>query len=104
MSSTLRPIAVHVEEPKPKQFRWVLLERAGARWSDIEKSNRPVRSYQRAMADGLLALQAMVDDLDVGPRRAEPTEESHVTTEVAQPAALAGASAPKRYFGFGPAR
>lgn len=68
--TALRSIAVTVEEAAPDAFEWVLLER-GAEWAPIGRAKRPVATYAKAMAAGLLALQAMVDDLDAGPREAE---------------------------------
>ena len=69
MPSPLRLIAVHVEESPAGGFSWVLSERVGHRWGEIEKSNSAVSTYRQAMAEGLLALQAMSEDFDLGPRR-----------------------------------
>lgn len=88
----LRHIAVHVEEPKPGRFAWVLSERGEHGWQALDTSAAPRTSYRQAMADGLLALQSLVDDLDAGPRSADGT-----ATED-KPAAA------RSYFGFGPAR
>jgi hypothetical protein len=68
-----------------------------------------VPSYKTAMAEGLLALQAMVDDLDAGPRESEaPARRSDAgesDPQEAKRAAPAKEAAPgKRYFGFGPAQ
>lgn len=68
--TALRSIAVTVEETDADAFEWVLLER-GADWSPIRRAKRPIATYAKAMAAGLLALQEMVDDLDAGPREAE---------------------------------
>ncbi|MET1116393.1 MAG: hypothetical protein ABWY08_15785 [Comamonas sp.] len=92
MPHPLRSIAVHVEEPRRGAFAWVLLERENAdTWREIERTQRPAATYRQAMADGLLALQAMIDDLDQGPR--EPAQRG-----AGQPGGEA------RFFGFGPAR
>lgn len=94
----LRHIAVHVEEPRRGQFVWVLTERDGDAWQPLERAEAAERSYRLAMAQGLLALQQLVDDLDLGPR----------ATSAAPPAPPEGAPAAAdgkgRYFGFGPAR
>lgn len=94
--TALRHIAVHVEEPRSGQFVWVLTERSGAHWQPLQRAGAAVPRYSLAMAQGLLALQDLVEDLDVGPRAAA----------AASPAAdgRAGAPARGRYFGFGPAR
>lgn len=72
----LRHIAVYVGEPEPGWFAWSLMEASEdlATWSRIETTDEWVGSYKDSMAAGLLALQAMVDDLDRGPREAPPTE------------------------------
>lgn len=102
MPTTLRPIALHVEEPAEGDFRWVLTERdARGRWAGLDRASAPAGTYRQAMADGLLALQALVDDLDTGPRKAADgeadadPEDGHAD----------GGTAPKRrtLFGFGPA-
>jgi hypothetical protein len=85
--STLRIIAVHVEEAEPGQFTWVLTERGGAQWTDVGRADAPSDTYQRAMAEGLLALQSMVDDLDIGPRGPK--------AEAAPKRGKAGKAAPK---------
>ena len=75
-STPLRRIAVFVDEPEPGWFAWSLIE-AGedlANWSQIDSAEDWLRSYQLAMAAGLLALQAMVGDLDRGPREEPPTK------------------------------
>ena len=106
---SLRHIAVYVEEPKPGRFAWVLAELEGRSWRPLEQSGSPVESYKTAMAQGLVALQAMVEDLDVGPREADaPGLESDAGEsdhQEARHAAPAKEAAPgKRYFGFGPAQ
>jgi hypothetical protein len=92
MTGRLRSISVTVEEPAPGAFHWVLLEStddAGV-WTLLESSDRSFKKYRKAMAAGLLALQGLIDDLDVGPRQAGEHED----------AAPAGKGA-ARPFGFG---
>lgn len=67
MAGALRAIAVTVEEPKPGAFIWVLVEQ-GVGWATLSQAERPSRSYSKAMANGLLALQDLIEDLEVGPR------------------------------------
>lgn len=89
MPNPLRSLAVHVEELRRGAFAWVLIERDNAdTWREIERAHAPVGTYREAMADGLLALQALIDDVDQGPR---------------EPTAPRGAGQP-RFFGFGPVR
>ncbi|RZI65520.1 hypothetical protein [Variovorax guangxiensis] len=72
MSNQMRSIAVTVEETKPGVFLWRLLEHDGAEWTPLDVASRSVRSYAESMAAGLVALQALIDDFDVGPRQAAP--------------------------------
>jgi len=104
MPSNLRIIAVHVEEPEPGDFAWVLTERSGSRWDEIDHAANPVKTYRQAMADGLLALQALVPDLDAGPRNWQSASDK--TPDDADEEPEAPAEAPRRgpLFGFGPAR
>ena len=103
MTATLRRIAVYVDEPAAHDFRWVLMERGpqGA-WAEIRRASSPAATYHRAMADGLLALQGLVDDLEQGPRnqsrqtrqaKALPRSSRQTAAEPDRPS----------FFGFGPA-
>ena len=69
MRAPIRQIAVSVDEPEAGWFAWVLLEQGLDDWSEIAAADEWVNTYREAMAEGLLALQAMVDDLDTGPRQ-----------------------------------
>jgi hypothetical protein len=66
----LRALAVTVEEPKPGAFFWVLLEQ-GVEWAPLSRAARPSKGYAKAMANGLLALQGLIEDLEAGPREPE---------------------------------
>lgn len=111
----LRHIAVHVEEPKPGRFAWVLSERGVHDWQELDRSASLSKRYQQAMAEGLLALQAMVPDLDIGPRGVDEPDSMHEDARspekradrAAKEQKRGGITAPaagKSYFGFGPAR
>ena len=55
----LRRIAVYVNEPEKGWFAWVLIEQEGlGHWLDLNGAEEWVGSYQKAMAAGLVALQA----------------------------------------------
>ncbi len=115
MTPRLRHIAVHAEEPRHGQFVWVLSERAArTTWKEIQRADEPDATYQAAMAAGLLALQALADDLDAGPRTTEaapgPAEDAEDTAPEDDDEAD-GSDAPRKgpppkksVFGFGPAR
>lgn len=56
-------------------YHWMLIEATGEyieAWVQVSESDELYETYHQAMAAGLLALQAQVDDLDVGPREAPP--------------------------------
>ncbi|GKS93486.1 hypothetical protein [Acidovorax sp. SUPP2825] len=110
MPSALRPIAIHVQEPSPGDFRWVLMEReGGGAWAEMERSASAAGTYHQALADGLRVLQAMIEDLDIGPRLAvkraakavAPSDDAPQTDRA--PADPPTPSKPS-LFGFGPAR
>ena len=86
-----RSLAVTVREGPLGSFSWLLLEQEGDEgWLDLQASPRGVKTYQRAMADGLLALQALIVDLDAGPRDDVPD------------AGNEEAKGSHAFFGFGP--
>ena len=107
MTDQLRTISIHVEEPRAGSFEWVLAERQpdGA-WTEFRRADAPAGTFRQSMAEGLQALEAMVDDLDAGPRRAvsgTPGEKPHKAR------AHGDGDAPEppprtSLFGFGPAR
>lgn len=72
MPDLLRTISIHVEEPRAGSFEWVLAERRpGGAWTELSRAEAPAGTFRQSMAEGLQALEAMVDDLDAGPRRAD---------------------------------
>jgi len=106
MPTLLRPIALHVEEPAEGDFRWVLSERdARGRWAGLDRASAAAGTYRQAMADGLLALQELVDDLDTGPRKAVDGGADADPDADAEDGQDDGSTAPKKrtLFGFGPA-
>jgi hypothetical protein len=115
MADVLRLLAVHVAEFDPGQFEWVITERVNDdHWEEIDRAEDGYKTYKSAMASGLVALEEMISDLDVGPRKApERSDESQTQREdTAKPAPSDGKDAaspkgrPKKaaYFGFGPVR
>lgn len=76
-TALLRRIAVYVDEREDGWFQWVLIEQSpGSEWADLSSAEHWFKTYHQAMAAGLLALQEQVDDLDVGPRKADEAETS----------------------------
>jgi hypothetical protein len=102
----LRHIAIHVEEPKPGGFAGVLGERSAHAWQELDRADALAASYHQAMADGLLALQDLVPDLDVGPRSMDdaPSPREQAGSPRKKNGQASAASSSKSYFGFGPAR
>lgn len=73
-STPLRRISVYVDEPEHGWFQWVLAEAAEGLsiWHDLKAAKEWVPTYKQAMAEGLLALQDLIEDLDQGPRAELP--------------------------------
>jgi len=110
----LRRLAIHVEEPRRGAFQWILSEvEEAATLVEVERAKSPAKTYRQAIADGLLALQAMVDDFDIGPRSQQKVEAAPSARATQAPRAhdedavtphTHSASEPKpkaRAFGFG---
>lgn len=84
----LRAISLTRQEPEAGTFRWLLLEsHQQAEWVELLSADVPDKTYVSAVAKGLVALQALVHDLDIGPREEAPTKSK---------SAVSG-----RFFGFG---
>ena len=106
MPSTLRRIAVYVDEPADRDFRWVLMEQQGdeaGAWAEVRRASSAASTYQRAMADGLLALQALVDDLDSGPRQTQRASRHAKARDSEEDSEAGDAPGKSSFFGFGPA-
>lgn len=89
MHGALRKLAVTVSEEKSRAFSWEVVELlADGDWNVVAAGDRPAGTYRSAMAEGLLALQRMVPDLDHGPR--EPIQDAE-----------AGTRPTRKVFGFG---
>ena len=104
MANPLRRIAVHVDEAAQGAYRWILIEQKtkSAKWAEIDAASEPIDTYKEAMAAGLIALEALIDDLDVGPRDAAPSRAA--PSKAASPEAAPEEALPKRqggHFGFG---
>lgn len=95
-----RPLAVTVDV-RSDGFRWRLLEseNGGDGWQVLSTAHASVKRYRDAMSAGLLALQALTDDLDAGPQREATSEDSE------DPSTDGEDHPPRRkgsVFGFGP--
>jgi len=72
---SLRSIAVTVFEDKEGAFRWRLVELEDEGWRVLGQQSRSTKTYKAAMAAGLVELQKMIEDFDVGPREDESEPE-----------------------------
>lgn len=115
MADVLRLISIHIEEPEAGSFQWVTMERVGKQWTEVARASEAQHTYKQAMATGLIALEGMISDLDVGPRKAldesneERTDlrtEAETVRSTAAKATHSTDAKPKSaaYFGFGPIR
>jgi len=83
----LRRISVHVDEPDPGTFYWVLMEEGddASQWVEHSSSPHPYKRWRQALTDGCLALMAIAEDDRHGPRTsAEDEDASPVGTPVSQ--------------------
>jgi hypothetical protein len=116
MADELRLLVIHVEEPDPGRFEWVITElHSPERLTEIDRATRGRDSYREAMADGLVSLEEKIDDLDVGPRdradrsdmrQKDSKDQGRPTQAKAETGSPTSRTTPKTsaYFGFGPIR
>jgi hypothetical protein len=77
-ASRLRHISVHVIEPAPGRYFWVLLEQGTdtATWVDMLEGQKPCRHWNHALTDGMAALMDLAGDVREGPRAVGARENS----------------------------
>jgi hypothetical protein len=70
MTSHIRRIAVHVDEPEPGQFFWVLMEEGddASQWREIESAAEGCDMWLDALQAGMAALIEYAPDERIGPR------------------------------------
>lgn len=73
MPSRLRAISLTIEEPEPGLFEWILNEGAPSSL-EIDVSEGDYPTWNEALEAGILALRALAQDVDRGPR--EPLEDA----------------------------
>jgi hypothetical protein len=73
--SHLRRISLHVDEPDPGQFHWVLMEEGtdAFTWAELASSDSSYPMWIEAWDRGRAALLAMTQDHTIGPRSEVPT-------------------------------
>ncbi|SFP77716.1 hypothetical protein SAMN05443579_11583 [Variovorax sp. PDC80] len=77
-ANQLRRISVHVIEPGPGRYFWVLLEQGDdpLTWRELLASQRPCRHWNHALTDGMAALMDLAGDVREGPREIGATRRS----------------------------
>ena len=108
MTQRLRPLAITVDEPSAGSYRWRIVERVAdsREWSELQAAPKNFKTYSKAMAAGLVALQSLITDLDDGPRDvAQNDAPGDADGKEAEGSEASGDSkAPSgRFFGFGSA-
>jgi len=76
--SHVRRIAVHVDEPHPGHFFWVLTEECDDAnlWRELESAPLSHDSWRDALHAGVRALEGYVPDPRVGPRQTGEDEDA----------------------------
>jgi len=65
----LRHLAVTVVQSADKAYRWRVAELTpDGKWFTLDEQQGAEKTYNAAMAAGLVQLQGMVEDLAIGPR------------------------------------
>lgn len=67
--SHARRISLHVDEPDPQVYYWVLMESTDdiSVWRDVESSQESYPTWLKALEAGTQALIKMAPDTDRGP-------------------------------------
>ncbi|WP_295978257.1 hypothetical protein [uncultured Variovorax sp.] len=70
MMTKIRRISLHVAEPAPGQYFWVLMEELDdeTHWQEVSSSSGAYPSWIGALHEGMKELLQLADDEQVGPR------------------------------------
>jgi hypothetical protein len=70
MMSGIRRIAIHVDEPNPGHYFWVLTEEGSdaSQWERLESADEPYDTWLDALQAGVRALEGYAPDERIGPR------------------------------------
>lgn len=89
-TTRLRRIAVHVDEPTPGRFYWVLAEQGddASQWKEFASAGSGCEMWLDALHAGVRALESHARDERIGPRTAGPagTGEDEDAAPVGRPA------------------
>jgi hypothetical protein len=77
MTSHIRRIAVHVDEPDPGRFYWVLMEEGddASQWRELESAPEGYDMWLDALQAGTTALIRYAPDERIGPREESSDDE-----------------------------
>lgn len=77
--SHIRRISVHVDEPDPGHFYWVLMEEGddASQWVELESADQPYDMWLDALQAGVEALQRQAGDERIDPRSAGDDEDGN---------------------------
>lgn len=78
--SYIRRIAVHIDEPEPGQFYWVLMEESddASQWVELQSAEEGYDMWIDALQAGMWALERLAEDERIGPRKADDDNASPV--------------------------
>ncbi|WP_042581157.1 hypothetical protein [Variovorax paradoxus] len=81
--SHIRRIAVHVDEPEPGHFYWVLMEEGGdaSQWIELESADEACEMWLDALRAGVRALEGYAPDERIGPRTSGDDEDANPVLE-----------------------
>lgn len=74
----IRRISIHVDEPDPGHFYWVLMEEGddASQWVELESSDAAYQMWIDALQAGVAALVGYAPDERIGPRTAGDDEDA----------------------------
>ncbi|BEP42278.1 hypothetical protein [Variovorax sp. V15] len=66
----VRRISVHVDEPDPGHFYWVLMEEGddASQWLELQSAEEGYDMWIDALQAGMWALERLAEDERIGPR------------------------------------
>ena len=74
----IRRISVHVDEPDPGGFYWVLMEQGDdtSQWVELQSAEEGFEMWIDALQAGMWALERYAEDGRIGPRTAGDDEDA----------------------------
>ena len=76
--SHIRRISVHVDEPDPGHFYWVLMEESddASQWAELQSAEEGFDMWIDALQAGMWTLEKLAEDERIGPRSAGDDEDA----------------------------